>query len=97
MPEQDLLVYPVSLSMNLFRGYAILLDFGQKKMYVGTLTVPAGGQTLSSVAPTAVAAGRQEGADALRVPLRPRTPLQQRRRLRRTPSPCGTDGPSSSR
>ena len=41
--EQDLLEYPISLSMSAFHGYAVLLDFGQKKMYVGSLTaaVPA--------------------------------------------------------
>ena len=36
--EQDLLEYPVSLSMNTFHGYVVLLDFGGKKMYVGSLT-----------------------------------------------------------
>ena len=36
--EQDLLEYPVSLSMGLFRGQDGLLDFGGKKMYVGSLT-----------------------------------------------------------
>ena len=41
--EQDLLEYPVSLSLNLFRGYVVLLDFGQREMYVGTLSsLPAG-------------------------------------------------------
>jgi predicted aspartyl protease len=41
--EQDLLEYPVSLSMNLFRGYIVLLDFGRHKMYVGTLSAPPTG------------------------------------------------------
>ena len=39
--EQDLLEYPFSLSMAAFHGYVVLLDFGQKKMYVGSLTAAA--------------------------------------------------------
>ncbi len=33
--------FPVSLGMDIFRGYAVLMDFAQKKMYLGYLKVAA--------------------------------------------------------
>ena len=40
--EQSLSEYPVSLGMDILRGYTVLLDFGGKMMYFGTLTAVPG-------------------------------------------------------